>query len=261
MSAAASNLIDMSLFLVGGRPFPNQPSLAPVFDAFVTQAKDFFTAEEKVALFLVGDPADEQDRNVKERAQYEEVLRERWPEAQIETFWLNGDPETFEFPDEKSICAMIVGPGMPSSVLSYLAGNKSTIGRLVSAGVPYLGFSAGAAIVGKYAIVGGWKSNGRQITTPECAYGFDELTITDGLGLIGPSVETHVDARSAMGRAIEAMLVGKMANVAAIDEATCLTVTPNGRTQLAGEGRVAWLSRAGAHIDIRFESAPDLSRG
>lgn len=255
MSDPGSNLIDMSLFLVGGRPFPHTKALDEVYETYCAQAKDYLRGEGKVVLFLLGDPANLDDRNVKEQPEYVSLLTSHWPEAQLETVWLKGDPTEVEFPDEESICGIIVGPSMPGTVNKYVTVHKQKFNRLVSAGVPYLGFSAGSAVVAKNAIVGGWKSNGHQITTPEAAYGFEEIEIEDGLGLIGPSVETHTDARSCMGRAIEAMLVGKMASVVAIDEATCLIVTPNGRTQIAGAGRVAWLSRAGEHVDIRFESA------
>lgn len=238
----------MALFLVGSRP---SDEITPVYDSFATQAKDFGT---QVGVLIAAEP-DEAAANT-----YIDPIRERWPQADFKVCWLNKDTPLPAFDD---LGGLIVADGKPAEYLEQLREHREAIARQVRAGMPYLGFAGGAMIAAKNAIIGGTVSNGRQVCSAAVAEDLDAVTVADGLALIGPSVDTHADTCQTLGRGIEVLRAWDMGSVLLIDEATALVVNAaNGRTQIVGRGCVTWLSRAGAHIAVRFETpkpAPNVA--
>lgn len=230
----------MALFLVGSRP---GDEITTVYDSFVAQAKDFGT---QVGVLIAAEP-DEAAANT-----YLDPIRARWPQAQFKVCWLNQDTPLPAFDD---LGGLIVADGKPADYLKQMRAHREAIARQVRAGMPYLGFAAGAMITAKNAIIGGVNSNGRQVCSTAVSEGLDAVTVEDGLALIGPSVDTHADTCQTLGRGVEVLRNGEMGSVLLIDEATALIVNAtNGRTQTVGHGCITWLSRAGAHIAVRFES-------
>ena len=55
---------------------------------------------------------------------------------------------------------------------------------LAERGVPYAGFSAGAALAARSAVVGGWLLDGVPVCPEDTAEDLDEIAVRDGLGLM-----------------------------------------------------------------------------
>ena len=235
------------LFLVGSGPSEH---LDEVHDQFVDAARRRGGAiavaalgtEQEVEQFL---------------PEYVQPILARWPDAVIEPVFLDDDGDTV-WPDDLSrLAGLVVCGGWTPGYLDALTPQRDAISRLVRGGMPYLGFSAGAMVVSRHAIVGGWKYDGRIIAPEIVGEGLEELTIRDGLALIGPSVETHADAWSNLGVALATLEACPARTAVTIDEATCLAVDPaSGRTSVIGAGRVHWLQKEGVHVLISHEQAP-----
>lgn len=239
----------MTLYLVGGAP---SEALGAVFDAFVSDAR---SRGQRIAVALLGS----QDEVADYLDSYADPVQARYPEALIEPIWLvdEDDDGHIDWPIEpENLAGIIVGGGWTPGYLEALGTQRDLIARLVRSGVPYLGFSAGAMIASKHAIVGGWKHRGRQIAPEVASEGTAELDVRDGLGLIGTAVDTHADTWTVLDRAVAALLDGPLTSVASIDETTCLVIdAASGRTTVLGDGRVTWVSREGEQVVVRPQHA------
>ncbi|WP_394274989.1 hypothetical protein [Luteococcus sp.] len=240
----------MTLYLVGGGP---ADSLASVHDQFVAQAKKRGT---RIAVALLGT---EQEAG-HHLADLAEPIRQRWPEAQIEPVWLDDEPEPSSnqtrWPEAPlELAGIVVGGGLTPGYLDALLPQRELIAKLVRQGVPYLGFSAGAAIVAKRAVVGGWRFRGRQVAPEVWSEGAEELQLRDGLGLVGLGIDVHGDV-CGLERGLAALEKGELTSLVAIDEGTCLVVDPvSGRTTVEGSQRIHWLSREQGVTAVRHESS------
>ena len=237
----------MTLFLIGGGP---SQAVATAVDEFVSAAR---SRGNRIAIALLG--------SAEEAAgfldAYADPITSRYPEALIEPIWLTDDDEgPIAWPtDPEHLAGLVVAGGWTPGYLEALTNWRETISKLVRGGVPYLGWSAGAMIVGRHAIVGGWQHRGRRVAPEIAGEGSTELDIRDGLALIGPSIETHSDAQFLVGRAMAALQAGPMQTVVAIDEDTALVIdASSGRTKVVGAGRIAWVTKGDDdQFGIRFE--------
>ena len=235
------------LFLVGSGPSDN---LDEVHDQFVDDARRRGGA---IAIAALG-TEEEAEQFLPD---YVQPILRRWPDAVIEPVFLDDEGGTVWPEDFARLAGLVVCGGWTPGYLDALGPQRDAISRLVRGGVPYLGFSAGAMVVSRHAIVGGWKYQGRAIAPEIVGEGLEELTIRDGLALIGPSVETHADAWSNLGVALAALEACPARTAVTIDEDTCLVVDPtSGRTSVLGSGRVQWLQKEGAHVLVSHEEAP-----
>ena len=108
---------------------------------------------------------------------------------------------------------------------------------------PYCGFSAGAAIAGEQAVVGGWTVDGRPLIPDDAAEDLDEVTITDGLGLVPFLLDAHAGQWGTLPRLIESVLISGRAGMA-MDEDTAVIVRA-GVAEVAGRGHVHLVRPAG----------------
>src|SRR4051812_38498372 len=77
------------------------------------------------------------------------------------------------------------------------------------AGVPYAGYSAGAAVAARDAVVGGWQAPGGAAVCPEEAgEDLDAVTIARGLGLVPFAVDVHAAQWGTLGRLVHAVEAG-----------------------------------------------------
>jgi cyanophycinase len=123
------------------------------------------------------------------------------------------------------------------------------------AGVPYAGFSAGAAIAAERAIVGGWRLNGVAVCGPEAAEDLDELAVAPGLGLVPFAVDVHATQWGTLTRLVHAVAAGLVAEGWAVDEGAALVID-GGAPQVAGLGCAYRVARDGERLGVTLTRAP-----
>ena len=89
-------------------------------------------------------------------------------------------------------------------------------------GIPYCGFSAGAAIAAERALVGGWKIGERQVCDEDFSEDLEQVEPLPGLGLVPFAVDVHATQWGTVSRALQA--VELFGEVVAIDEHSCVEV-------------------------------------
>ena len=133
--------------------------------------------------------------------------------------------------------ALLVAGGLTPAYAHALAPVAEQIRALVVAGVPYLGFSAGAAIAARRAIVGGWRIGKLPICSEDNAEDLDQLTVVDGLGLTEVSLDVHAAQWGNLARMIMAVRNQVVDLGVAIDEDTVLILNSRGN-DVRGAGQV-----------------------
>ncbi|MFT8394758.1 hypothetical protein [Propionibacterium sp.] len=238
----------MTLFLVGGGP---SQATGPVVDHFVAAAKQ---RGNRVAIAILGTQSEAGGYlNL-----YADPIVQRWPEVLIEPVWLVDEDEgQIVWPaNPEELAGLVVAAGWAPGYLDALMPHKDTITRLIRGGTAYLGFSAGAQVVAKKAIAGGWQWHGRAIGPELAGDGSTELIVREGLGLVGPAIDVHTDSQHLLERAISALLAGHASSAVTIDEDTGLTVdVTSGSTEILGPGAVHWLTRDGDEVRVRSSMA------
>ncbi len=124
--------------------------------------------------------------------------------------------------------------------------------------MPYLGFSAGAAIGPERALVGGWaiEREGKQVQVcfPGAGEGLKQLEARPGLGLIPFSVDVHASQWGTTNRMIHAVDTGLVTEGWAIDENTCVEVFRGG-ARVYGGGSVYRLRREAGALRLEVLAA------
>ena len=162
--------------------------------------------------------------------------------------------------------AVLVGGGLTPAYHSALCRDRGWLEELREQGLPYGGFSAGAAIAAERALLGGWKvvragveravapaRGGRGPGAPRRAGG--------GLGLVPFSVEVHASQWGTLTRLMQAVDLGLCPDGWAIDEDTLLQVQGS-RIEIHGRGHAYRVCRsAGGRLEVestmRRESSPE----
>jgi cyanophycinase len=144
-----------------------------------------------------------------------------------------------QFPAElpADLDGLLIGGGLTPAYLLAVAPIRDRIRELVGHGVPYLGFSAGAMIAARHALLGGWLLGGLPVTHPDNGEDLEQLTVDDGLGLVPVSVDVHAAQRGTLTRLIMAVQSGLTNRGVAIDEDTVLIMNREGGA-VAGAGQV-----------------------
>jgi cyanophycinase len=138
---------------------------------------------------------------------------------------------------------IVIGGGLTPAYLAAVAPIAGEIRRQVAAGIPYLGFSAGAMIAAERALIGGWRMGGVEVTTRVAAEGLDEITVEPGIGLLDVTVEVHAAQWGTLSRLVAATEAGLIDGGLAIDESTALIVGV-GALGVVGAGSVWRVSQA-----------------
>ena len=128
---------------------------------------------------------------------------------------------------------------------------------LVAAGTSWLppdivfaGFSAGAAIAGRWAIVGGWRLGALQVCAEEAGEDLEELTVHPGLGLVPFAIDVHATQWGTLTRLTHAVRAGLAPEGWAVDEGTAL-IHDGERVRVEGLGAAYRVS--GDAGDLRLE--------
>ncbi|TQM57495.1 Type 1 glutamine amidotransferase-like domain-containing protein [Humibacillus xanthopallidus] len=123
----------------------------------------------------------------------------------------------------------------------YHASLRPAYGRIrerVTEGMAYAGFSAGAAIAGSHAVIGGWRIDGTPVCPEDSNEELDPVTVVEGIGLVEGAVDVHAAQWGTVSRLVAVVEAGLAPHGIAIDEDTVLG--PDGRVR--GAGRV-WHAR------------------
>ncbi|MEU5332891.1 hypothetical protein AB0G51_06125 [Streptomyces asoensis] len=111
---------------------------------------------------------------------------------------------------------------------------------LARRGIPYAGFSAGAVIAARDAVIGGWLVDGAAVCPPDTAEDLEEVDVRPGLGLVPFGVDVHAAQWGTLGRLAAAVAGGRLAHGVAVDENTVVEVgggAGDGHARVAGLGR------------------------
>ena len=127
---------------------------------------------------------------------------------------------------ERHPTALFVSGGLTLLYWEGLCRDRSWCEWLASEGLPYAGFSAGAAIAADRALLGGWRveRDGRplQVVAREVGEELDLLEVRDGLGLVPFAVDAHAAQWGTLSRAVHAVERGLVSEAVALDESTVL---------------------------------------
>ncbi|MFE5218910.1 MULTISPECIES: hypothetical protein [unclassified Streptomyces] len=136
------------------------------------------------------------------------------------------------------IDGLLVCGGLTPAYQDALAGCLERLPELLAArGVPYAGFSAGAALAARRAVVGGWLVDGVPVCPEETGEDLAEVEVRAGLGLVPFAVDVHAAQWGTLARLVAAVGRGEVPYGVAVDENTLLTVTA-GEARVSGAGRV-----------------------
>ncbi len=221
----------MSVHLVGGGWLEHPDGV--VYRAFLDEARMRAAAagrqEPRVAVLAIGDGAIEHA---------EALLAAAAPagpfDVHVTAVAHDGDVPASAFADVDGI---VVGGGLTPRYRDLIEPHFGELRRQVATGVPYLGFSAGAAIAAERALVGGWRIGGVAVAPEATAEDLDELTVAPGIGLVDVAIDAHVAQWGTLSRLVAAVEAGIVDGGLGIDEDTVLIVGEGG-LQVAGRGSV-----------------------
>jgi cyanophycinase len=132
---------------------------------------------------------------------------------------------------------------------------------LVAAGTDWLppdivfaGFSAGAAIAGRWTILGGWRLGGLQVCAEEAGEDLEELTVHPGLGLVPFAIDVHATQWGTLTRLTHAVRAGLAPEGWAIDEGTTL-VCKDDDARVEGLGVAYRVSGSAGALRLQIERA------
>ncbi|MFF7235866.1 hypothetical protein [Streptomyces collinus] len=132
---------------------------------------------------------------------------------------------------------LLVCGGLTPAYQEAFAGCLERLPRLLAErGMPYAGFSAGAALAARRAVVGGWLLDGVPVCHEDTAEDLEEVTVRDGLGLVPCAVDVHAAQWGTLARLVAAVGRGTVPYGVAVDENTVVEVA-DGTARVAGLGR------------------------
>ncbi|MFI2765434.1 hypothetical protein ACH5A3_42560 [Streptomyces echinatus] len=132
--------------------------------------------------------------------------------------------------------------------------------------IPYAGFSAGAAVAGADAVIGG-AVRGRPdgstvpVAPSERDEGLPVLAVLPGLGLVPFGVDIHATQWGTLTRLIHSVATGLVEEGWGLDAHAGIRVNADGRTDVFGPGNVYRVlasgpARAGSDRDVRVRILP-----
>ncbi|MFG2954711.1 hypothetical protein ACGF5O_13385 [Streptomyces sp. NPDC048291] len=177
-------------------------------------------------------------------ARYAEALRSAGAEAAVPLLVpLGGRFEPDALLANAPAGLLVCGGLTPAYQQAFAACAERLTGLLAEHRIPYAGFSAGAALAARRAVVGGWLADGVPVCPPDTAEDLDEVAVRPGLGLVPFAVDVHAAQWGTLGRLVAAVSRGSVRYGVAIDENTVLEVpeateTTDGRGRVGGRGHV-----------------------
>jgi cyanophycinase len=121
---------------------------------------------------------------------------------------------------------------------------------------PYCGFSAGAAVASRHAVVGGWRQDEVEVCPEDSSEDLDQVSVVAGLGLVDLTVDVHCAQWGTLPRLISAL--GQSGEGVGIDENTALHLVDGTRT-VTGLGSVHHVSVLDGVAQVRTLRAGALT--
>jgi cyanophycinase len=136
---------------------------------------------------------------------------------------------------------LLVGGGLtPAYADAVVPVRQQVVGWLVEGGRPYCGFSAGAAIAARRAVIGGWRAGGVAVCPEDAGEDLDDVTVVGGLGLVDFSVDCHAEQWGTTPRLAAALGLPDSAGAGyAIDEDTALVMSGDESPRIVGLGKAS----------------------
>jgi cyanophycinase len=166
----------------------------------------------RIAVLLVGAEGDD----------YARLLARVAPCEPVVTAVAEG--ELFTSTVLSDIDGLFVGGGLTPAYLDAVAPLVDEIRMLVADSLPYLGFSAGAAIAADTAVIGGWKIGDIPVCAESAGEDIEDVTVAQGLGLVDLAIDVHAAQWGTLSRLVAATEAGLIDGGIAIDEFTALIV-------------------------------------
>ncbi|CAM5691152.1 cyanophycinase [Streptomyces aurantiogriseus] len=215
------------VFLIGGGW--DEAAAEAVFGPFLRAAS---AAVPRILCVLV-----DEGNGAKQFAQYDALLRKAGDCTPVPLLLPIGEP--FELGAlTEDVDGLFVCGGLTPAYQEAFAGCREPLaGLLAERGVPYAGFSAGAAVAARDSVVGGWLSDGVAVCPPDTAEDLEEVEVRAGLGLVPFGVDVHGAQWGTLPRLVAVVADGRLAHGVAVDENTVVRVTGEGRAHVAGRGR------------------------
>jgi cyanophycinase len=217
----------MDVFLIGGGW--SDERAGDMFGGFIAAATGRAGREPRILMVLMGTTPDDLEYHQK----FVRALGLVGGHEQVLAPVTEG--EAFDSGLLDGIDGLFVGGGPTPEYHASLSPSYDVIRELVSGGLPYAGFSAGAAIAATTAIIGGWLIDGAAVCPEDSNEELDPVTVVDGIGLLSGAVDVHATQWGNLTRLVAAVEAGLVPHGVAIDE--CTTLGPG--SVAVGAGR-AW---------------------
>ncbi|GGL75643.1 hypothetical protein GCM10009706_12570 [Curtobacterium citreum] len=228
----------MSIHLVGGGPVIASDAVAPFLAEATARAAAVGRTVPRIGLLSV---SRQDGTSPSSTADLAEALGGA---RQAEVLVTEVAPGTvFATSVLSDVDALVIGGGVTPHYLDAIAPLVDQIRLLVSDGLPYLGYSAGAMVAADRALLGGWRIGGVEVCPEEASEGLDEVELREGLGLVDLTIDVHAVQAGTLARLIAAAEAEFVTAGLAIDEDTALVVG-EGALQVRGTGSV-WRVVAG----------------
>ncbi|WP_051741885.1 type 1 glutamine amidotransferase family protein [Streptomyces xylophagus] len=217
-----------STFLIGGGW-----ATPGVYEPFLRAATPSDRSTPRIACVIL----DEGDGHGAEQfARYDAALRGAADCAPVPVLVPIGG--RFDIDAASDVDGLLVCGGLTPAYQDAFADCLDRLPRLLAERrIPYAGFSAGAALASRSAVVGGWLVDGVPVCPEDTAEDLDELDVRDGLGLVSFAVDAHAAQWGTLARLIAAVGRHRLPHGVAIDENTVVEVDADGRAHVSGRGR------------------------
>jgi cyanophycinase len=157
--------------------------------------------------------------------------------------------------DLDGVAGVFVAGGWTPGYQAAFSASPDWGAALAEAGIPFAGYSAGAAIAARHAVVGGYVAvyAGRRIAVCEKDAGEDleDIEVRPGLGLVEAAVDVHCSQWGTLTRLLNAVALHGLPGGWGIDEHTTLELR-DGEAHVHGAGAVY---RVGPKLDVAILTA------
>ncbi|MGW5767839.1 hypothetical protein ACWEVY_01670 [Streptomyces longwoodensis] len=233
--------VGLSTFLIGGGW--DQAAVAAVYGPFVRAA----AARAAGRVPRIGCVVLDEGDGPAQFARYEPVLRAAGDCAPVPVLVPLGGrfAPAAVLDGADGVDGLLVCGGLtPAYQEAFAADAASTASLLAERGVPYAGFSAGAALAARDAVVGGWRADGVAVCPEDAGEDLDEVAVRPGLGLVPFTVDVHAAQWGTLPRLAAAVAAGRVERGVALDEDTVVEVAAGAGGDGGAVVRVAGLGRA-----------------